>query len=68
MKLPNGNVESGNYIKMSLHSYPRMVIDRDFGHVTLMLLFSKLDVNGELRMCDICGWQTTYCYMQRLFV
>jgi hypothetical protein len=68
MTLPNGNMESGNYIKMSLESHSRMVIDRDFGRVKLMPLFSKLDVNGELRNCDICNWQRTYCYMQRLFV
>jgi hypothetical protein len=57
--LPKGNVEFGNYIEMSLHSHPLTVIDKNFGHVKLTPLFSKLDVNGKLRICDIRGWQGT---------
>lgn len=61
-------MESGNYIKMPLHFHPRMVIERDFGHVKLMPLFSKLDMNGELRMLtSTIGKGRTDTYSNSLF-
>jgi hypothetical protein len=48
--LLNGYVESGNCVKVSLHTHPRTVIDKNFGYVKLIPLFSKLNINGS------CGY------------
>ena len=43
-----------------MHTHPRTVIDKNFGYVKLIPLFSKPNINWELWIREVYGSQGTY--------